>query len=481
MQRSLPTAFVAVLALTSWAPFPAQDAEKQPFQIHSATDIAHEFTFYFDGRFASQYTAANGGVDARIWCTLHEYDFSRINLLILPTGATPCPYTEEDLAVVRSFLESGGGVVVLGSEGAFRKSNVCRANELAGAFGAEFVDVLAKTPYKPAPGLGGTELESYGGKTLKLVRPDEWEILVKDAKGETILARRMVGAGQLLVGCYGLNGRRPDAKDPINAEMWQPLLLDLARGKMVDPTKPPKSVMPENVTERGPLRIQHSDYLAPMADIIAEQYERALPHLNEICGVPPSPGMLSTLILLPTGGGGFSSGASIGLGVWWGGFPDELYGMIELIGHEAGHSWVLPFAEPMWNEPIATYIGAQLGKRLGHVEEADRVIERAIGEARKLDPEMKTYDIAYGEHVPGQVVWGKTMWIWEELRKERVDALARYFRAKRRLVDPAKMDRFTPDDCAAVMSVAMGRDLFPWLQELGLTVDRSRTHVPMEW
>jgi len=191
--------------------------------------------------------------------------------------------------------------------------------------------------------------------------------------------------------------------------------------------------------------------------------------------------MLSTLILLPTGGGGFSSGASIGLGVWWGGFPDELYGMIELIGHEAGHSWVLPFAEPMWNEPIATYIGAQLGKRLGYVEEADRVIARNIEGARKLDPEMKTYDLAYGVDVPNAVVWGKTMWIWEELREERADALARYFQAKRRLVDPAKMDEFTPDDCAAVMSVAMGRDLFPWLQELGLTVDRSRTQVPMEW
>jgi len=134
----------------------------------------------------------------------------------------------------------------------------------------------------------------------------------------------------------------------------------------------------------------------------------------------------------------------------------------------------------MWNEPIATYIGARVGERLGYGEEARGVIARNIAGARKLDPELKKYDIAYGEDVPNPVVWGKTMWIWEQLREEQPDALARYFRAKRRLIDPAERDRYTPDDCAAVMSAAMRRDLFPWLQSLGLTVDRSRTTVPIE-
>ena len=64
---------------------------------------------------------------------------------------------------------------------------------------------------------------------------------------------------------------------------------------------------------------------------------------------------------------------------------------------------------------------------------------------------------------------------------ERRDALARYFQAKRRLADPAKMDKYTPDDCVAVMSVAMERDLFPWMQSLGLTVDKAKTKIPMEW
>jgi len=176
--------------------------------------------------------------------------------------------------------------------------------------------------------------------------------------------------------------------------------------------------------------------------------------------------MLTTLILLPTGGGGF---------------PDEMYGMTELIGHEAGHSWVLPFAGPMWNEPIATYIGAQLAKRLEMEEQANAIFARNIKNARKHDAELNTIDIAYGEDVPNAVHWGKAMYIWEELSKEKPDALARYFQAKRKLVDPENMDKYTPDDCVAVMSVAMERDLFPWMQSLGLTVDSAKTKIPMEW
>ena len=126
--------------------------------------------------------------------------------------------------------------------------------------------------------------------------------------------------------------------------MWQSILTDLMCGKQIDPTKPPKSVMPENITGKTGLQIQHSDYLQPLAETIFAIYEGCRPLLEEILGVPPTQGMLKKLILLPTGGGGFSSGVAIGLGVWWGNFPEERYGMVELLGHEATHSWVLPIA-----------------------------------------------------------------------------------------------------------------------------------------
>jgi len=468
---------LALLALPSLA----QDAGNKPeIKIHSVTDISHEFTFYFDGRFAGNYIVSSGGVDARNWGTLHKYDFSNINLLVLQSGATPCPYTPEDIAAVRGFLDEGGGVVVLGDYTTFRDEIEYQLNALADAFGAEFVETPAVEPLTAAPALGAETMETYGGRIIELREPDEWEILVSDAEDRVVMARRPIGKGKLLLVSRALSGHQPDAKDPINAEWWQPLLLDLSSGKEIDPARPPSAAMPENATDREGLRVQCSDYLQYCADAIFEIYDECRPVMEEMLGVPPSEGMLANLLLLATGGGGFSGGRTIGLGVWWGGFPEEHYGMIELIGHEGTHSWVLPFAEPMWNEPIATYVGALLAGRLGLTEQCDATIKRIIDGGKQHDPDMTKFDIARGTDVPNAVHWGKAVWILEELRREKPDLLARYFRAKRRLADPAKLDAYTPDDCVAVLSVAMERDLFPWFRSLGISVSQDDTSIPIE-
>ena len=453
-------------------------------RIHSITDISHEFTFYLDGRFASNYIVPSGGVDARNWGTLHECDLRDANLLILASGATPCPYLKEDIRAVREFLEGGGGVAVLGDRALFRGEKEYRLNELARAFGAEFEEGRAKEPLKAAAATEATEakaaIRTYGGRTIRLETPGEWETLIRDAAERPVAARRKVGRGVLLVASRALAGHQPDAKDPINAEWWRPLLVEAAKNKVVDPARPPRAAMPENETLKGGLRIKHSDYLAPCADKIFEIYSRARPVLERILGVPPSPDMLASLILLPTGGGGFSSGREIGLGVWWGDFPEKEYGMVELLGHEATHSWVLPFPEPLWNEGIATYAGILLGRELGFAKEADATLQGWLEGARRHDPDMKVLDLASEKEVPHEVRMAKPMWIFEELRKEKPDVLARYFQAKRRLVDAKTVQRYSADDSVAVLSEAVGRDLFPWFRSIGIQVDRSRTKLPVK-
>ena len=131
-------------------------------------------------------------------------------------------------------------------------------------------------------------------------------LLIADAKGYPVLARRKIGKGMLIVASRDLCGHRPDASDPINADWWKPLLVELSAGKPVDPKRRPRNQMPENQTDRDRLPIQYSDYMKPYADAIYGVYDKCFPVIEKVMGVPPSKGMLTKLILLPTGGGGFN-------------------------------------------------------------------------------------------------------------------------------------------------------------------------------
>ncbi|MHC4742881.1 MAG: hypothetical protein ACYS8Z_13275 [Planctomycetota bacterium] len=448
----------------------------KPGRIHCVTDISHEFTFYFDGRFGRNYVGKNG-LDVRNWGTLHKYNFDNINLLILQSGASPCEYLPEDIVVVRRFLEKGGGAVVLGDFSLFREEKTYRLNTLMKAFEARFVDERAAKPLKGYSILEKERIESYSPKTIELEKPPDWEILVKGAKGRVAMARRSVGKGELIIASRALCGHKPDASDPINQKWWKPLLREISSGKAVDVRYSPRHQMPENRAQRGRLPVEYSDYMKPYADAVYAVYDQCFPVIEEVMGVPPSEGMLTRLILLPTGGGGFSSGSSIGLAAWWGGFPEKKYGMAELISHESTHSWVHPFTEPMWNEGIATYVGILVGRKMGLAEDADSTLAGWIRGAKRHDPDMTRYDLAGGKDVPHVVRMAKPMWIFEQLSKEKPDIVAKYFKTKRKLATPEKIKRYSADNSAAVLSVAMGRDLFGWLRSLGISVERSKAEI----
>ena len=445
--------------------------------VHCVTDISHDFSFYFDGRFGRNYVGDNG-VDVRNWGTLHKYDFTNANLLVLQSAGWPCQYTDRDIRAVQRFLEQGGGVVVFGDFATFRNEKDYKLNTLAKHFGAEFLNEKAKKPLQCLSVLKNNKIESYSPKTIKLTRRSGWQVLVKDANGKPVLARRKVSKGTLIMASRSLCGRKPDASDPINRDWWKPLLQNAVAGKTADPKKRPHNQSPENKMQRDRLPIKCSDYLNPYAETIYDLYDRCFPVIEKVMGVPPSDGMLTTLILLPTNGGGFSSGSSIGLAVWWGNFPDKLYGMVELISHESTHSWVHPFTEPMWNEGIATYVGILVGKEMGLDEDADATLKGWIRGAKRHDPDMTKCDIAHGTDIDHSVRMAKPMWIFEQLRKEKPDIHARYFQTKRRLATRDKIKQYTAHDSTAVLSIAMEKDLFGWFQSLGITVDKAKIQAP---
>lgn len=440
--------------------------------VHSLCDLSQSFSFYMDGRFARQYLEGLGR-DERNWMTLARTRLHNTNLLVLTGGEHRIPYSEASVAHVLQYVREGGGLVVLThGPGGDRPVPVAA---LLGEMDLELGD-RASGPARGVGPLEGAEVEFRGGPTL--LPSEGWESLVVDRDGRPLLTRRSLGAGLVLVGSRGLFGSRPDASDPINSRWITPLLVEAASGKLVDPDRRQGRYRAELEREIGPLTLEYTEGTAPYADSIVEIYERVRPHLVELTGVEPSPGMIKSLLVLPTGGGGFSSGHRIAIGAFWGDFPRKTYPMVELVAHEAGHSWVLPHPEPLWNEPIATYLGILVGRRLD-MPEADATLERGIERARRLDPGLDTID-PLDPDAPRDLIWGKSYFVFEELeRLHGPGVLAKYFRTKRTAL-PARHGRYTMDDCVEVWSAAVGEDLFEWFRSRGFSVDREATSLRLQ-
>ena len=455
-------------------------AQQTPPRIHAVTDLSHAFSFYADGRFGTQYL--KGQTCVANWRNLYDFDLSKANLLILLGCDDRSPYSDKDFKVIETFAQQGGAVLILGNSAG--KSQ----NKLAGRFGATFTK---NTANKLLSTFQTTPIQSQGGATiLSLQKQSQWTPLVTTSEKETVMACRKFGKGTVIIGSRSLAGSNPNASDSINTTLWKNVLQKAVEGKKVKSEDQLQGSGWDNLgntlkSESG-LTINYTDYLAPYAEAMSDISDRCMPFIEKRMGVPLSAGMGSRIMLLATDGGGFSSGETIALAVWWGGFPDKEDSMIEFITHESVHSWVLPFPE-IWNEPIATYIGDLVMADMGHREEAAKRIASCIDRARKADPEFNLYDIngkscksgvtPLPDNQVNDLHWGKSFWIFEQLRKDCPDFLARYFRTKRKLAQPDKIKRYNADNTVAVLSIALERDLFPWFRSIGFDVDRNRADI----
>ncbi len=468
-----PLLFVSCNNKTEWT--------KKAKNIHAVTDLAHEFTFYADNRFHQQYLPEHSG--ATNWCNLYNFDFSNTNLLILLACNSKIEYSDKDKAVINNFLLEGGGVVICG------ETNSESQNKLLSDYGVQFTQ-HSKTPLKANGIYSEIKIEDKKNSSAILNNPKEWDIIVEDANKNPVMARRKVGKGTLLIASRNLAGNHPSAKDSINTKLWNPLLAEVAAGKEINTLIKHNSrgiSQLEHNDNHGTFKLSYNDYMKPYAEEMVDIYKSSFPFIEKRMGVPLSPGMASQITLLATGGGGFSSGEVVALAVWWGGFPEVKDGMIEFLTHESVHSWVLPFAE-VWNEPIATYVGNLVMLDMGYEEEAMKRINNTINRALKHDKTMTNYDIRgnlVGKGVEldkgakNDIHWGKTYWIFEEMRKQNPNFIADYFKTKRSLVTKETITKYDMNNTVAVLSIAMKKDLFSWFSSIGIPVDKAKAEIKL--
>lgn len=474
--------FLSLLWCSSGLILQAADDTK----VHGVADLSHEFSFYADGRFQAQYLPDQQVVNN--WGNLYDMDMENINMLIL-LGCNPnVSYNAKDIAFLKQFLSKGGCVLIAGHAG------MKQQNQLLAQFGAKFTQAAAP-PLAFVSAEGSTSgIEGRNLDTLELSSKLNWKPMVKDANNAPVMASLKQGKGTLLVVARNLMGNNPNGKDSINKEWLTPIFKDAASGKKVSADKPMPatgSTVMGNTKVVDGVTFHYSDYLAPYFKDMITIEAICRPALEKRMGVPLSSGMGGSVGLLATDGGGFSAGGFVGLAVFWENFPKEKKGMIEFLCHEFTHSWVLPHPE-VWNEPIATYAGNLVMGDLGHQEEGQRRIENTIRRASGMDPDMTIYDIFGNTSKPGapqldsgkqrEIHWGKSFWVFEQLRKMDPAFLSKYFQAKRKYV-PAKLDhRYNMDDTVAVISIALNKDMFPWFNEHGMPAKRENTvfsqHIP---
>ena len=477
--KHLAVIFFIVITTTSFA-----QKNKRPQVIHAVNNLSHYYDFHADWGFPRQYLNTGENKYIKSWSCIYNTELSNANLLFLFNCDDRLPYVEKDLQKIRSFLKKGGGVMIL-SQG-----NSVEQNKLAKLYGAEFVTGI-NLPVKTS---SGTELshKKQGHCHLKLTHPDKWTVIAEDAGNHPVLASIRVGKGTVLLGSRSLLADNPDNKnDTINQALWHQVWAKTSSGKKIKTTEPFETEYLEkvenNINKDG-LDISFNDYLAPCANAMFDIAKRCMPEIEKEMGVPLSKGMASKIVLIPTGGGGYSSGEVLALAVWWGGFPDKEESMIEFITHEAVHSWVLPFPE-VWNEPIATYVGNLVMMNMGYKEEALRRIQQTVNRATKFDPEMNLYDLdgsltgSTGRELnsseKNNIHWGKSYWVMEQLRKEKPDFLATYFKLKRQYATKDKISKYDINNTVALLSMAVGRDLFDWFNQHGIETDKSKTEIKM--
>lgn len=449
--------------------------------IHAMNDVAHLYNFHADWGFHRQYLQDQKY--AKSWCALYNADLSNANLLFLNGCEDKLSYVPKDIETIQSFLKKGGGVMILGD--ASGKSQ----NELARLFGGEFKTGV-KQPLKACKFTTEPVQAKANVAYLDFEDPKKWTVVAMDADQKPLLAYTKAGKGTVIMGSRALMGDHPDhVSDSINSTLWRPLWNLAVQGKKVDPSKPFTDCFIESLEHRiqeGTMDISYSDYMAPYADQMLAISERCKGYIEKRMGVPLSPKMGSRIILIPTGGGGYSSGEILALAIWWGDFPKKEDSMIEFITHESVHSWVLPFAE-IWNEPIATYVGNLVMSDMGYAEEGIRRIKSTIESGRKYDPEYNLYDIngnsnkagvkSFEDGVPRDLHWGKSFWILEQLRTENPEFIADYFKAKRKHAIPEKIKTYDENNTVAVISIVMKKDMFPWFRSIGFDVDREKAEI----
>lgn len=439
-------------------------------------DLSHEYSFAFDWDLPWRYLAPAGYDYTRYMASLEPESLNGYDVLVVSQFASGVAFPPHLLEAIRDFVSQGGGLFIVGKGwvwpayySGYPPALHYPLHDLAAAFGAELTTAYASKPYWIHPhevttGVIGVDTKGCVAGTLAL--DASWTPLITDNVGQPVMAVRQFGSGRIFLTAEDCILGNP----PINTTFMSNIFNWLTHGHRTryPGYTPLQRVIPELSQTINHVTIHYAASLGDRYQFIQDNFGIVYSHLQVMTSVEPIYDLV--ILCLATGGGGYSAGQEIGVGV----LTADPY-VIGVLTHEMAHSWNEPggFPGAAFEEGWASLMAIRVLERMGYRQEASD--GRAIYEAqfRRLDPSGTELDLnADLTGIPLddlQAYMGKAMWVFETLERNhsndfmiRLMPLHRHWVQVGRASNPVTLDEFI-----TMLSTVAGMDLRPFFRSIG--------------
>lgn len=400
-------------------------------------------------------------------------------------------YSEAELDVIRAFVEGGGGLLLAADAGVFELAVGAPAqklaqNRVAEMLGARFLDADCKGARvgdrlalrlpvadlvgtrHPALCIDGTELAAQDG-ACPIEVPEGADVLLRHkATGQVCAAAFQFGKGRVvMVGAKAFAHDRPLTCGAV--ARW--LAQGAAERGEVEPV--PAQVGPVSGLSEDPrVAIHYSAGCEKLVPEVRRAFAAVTAAIEERFGDLEGQERALTLLDSPAPHNPWGRGSSVGAQGSAGQRTARLAAALvaQSLVYSA-HRRTLP---PLFTTvPVVWHLTDKVLRDLGEVGEADRLSERADRWIAESGDSGRTYDLARSyeqtdEECPrGLVLLRK---LEQEVGESALNKLASLMPGKPGGPHPDAAYVWPSDRGIYYLSLAAGRDLFPWFGERGITV-----------
>lgn len=422
------------------------------------------------------------------WSVLKNYD------VLVMCGYSPLKYTNDELKLIEKFVEIGGGLLLASSTSRFQQdtdksSSEMSLNEIARVFGAEFLPV---GKCKAETELDDNLLQGYQKKSLRILYhavlaelelddipiencgtiavPEDAEVFLEHSEtNEPVGACLKFGSGRVLL----INDLKFSHSSQITCRAFVDWLSCNRISKNEgSETIPSEILLDEYIKEDGNIRIYYADLVKDRVDKCLEFAKKIR---EELTGALDSDSKAFWEIEL--------AASCCQPRNWWrsrilriGAFTSDsrlayILGTRVMHTVDAAHELEHKIWYSGLGGGIPKYFGITTMRILGFDNEADGICSKYEEQFRKIDSTGREFDITktYDEHP-------KAVWILNSLgEKFGQDFLIRFAKAiPKQDGDPKRRMPGRPFNAMDLfiyyLSLGLETDLYPWFQEIGITV-----------